>query len=207
MYPLFLLRPKAPSKKWLIGSLKGFFDPRQLPTAPSSPTRQHSQKSTKTTTTTTFVANDRKLPSDDSDIEDSPSKPQGLHALFRSPAKQKSKWKRTTIPAKSRPREGTILIVFLLRHVGLGGTGGALKDARVVGPRAGGDGGSWCYFIPACYDNLCALSRWQFLCPTVPRSVAEDTQARIVRFLDQKIGTRIPKRIQHPKIKTADDLF
>jgi len=37
----------------------------------------------------------------------------------------------------------------------------------------------------------------------VPWSVAEDTRAKIVRFLEQKV----PKRIQHPKIKTADDMF
>lgn len=42
---------------------------------------------------------------------------------------------------------------------------------------------------------------------TVPRLAAEDTQPRIVRFLDQKVRTRIPKKIQHPKIKTTGNMF
>jgi len=57
----------SPSNGWFISGLKGFFGPRQLPTAYSSPTPQHSTKSTKTTTTT-VVVNNRNFPSDDSDV-------------------------------------------------------------------------------------------------------------------------------------------
>lgn len=81
----------CPSKRSFIGSLKGFFVPCQLPTALSSLTRQRSTKSTKATTTT-VVVNNRNLPSDDLDIEDSASEPRGFHPLFRSPSKQQSKW-------------------------------------------------------------------------------------------------------------------
>jgi len=159
VYPLFLLlRPKAPPKEWFIGSLKGFFYPRQLPTAQSSPTRQRSTKSTRTNTT---VVNDRTLPSDDSDVEDNPR----VFTRCSGPPRSKNrngKRGRTTIPARSRPRgEGTVLIVFLLALWDCG-TGGVLKDAGVVGLRAGDGGG----LGATTYRHATASSaphQWQFL--------------------------------------------
>jgi hypothetical protein len=69
--------------------------------------------------TTTVVVDNRNLPSNDSDVEDSPSKPKGFHGLFRSLAKQKSKWERRTDNntheiVSERRGQSTVLIVFLL---------------------------------------------------------------------------------------------
>jgi hypothetical protein len=119
---------------WFIGSLKRFFGLRQLPTAQSSPRRQRSTKSTKTTSTTVPVDN-RNLPSDDSDVEGSPFKSKSFQALFRSPAKQKSKWETRTdnnIREIAEERRGNIFDGVSPQRVGLGG---AVKDGGVVGPR------------------------------------------------------------------------
>jgi hypothetical protein len=116
----------SPSKGWFIGGLT--FGPRQS-TPQSSPTRQRSTKSTKTTTA---VVNDRNLPSDNSDVEDSsPSKLKGFYALFsKTLAKQKSKWETRT---ENNIRE----ITSQLRGNSFDGVSprrGAMKD--VVGPPA-----------------------------------------------------------------------
>jgi len=201
VYSLFLfLRPKAPLKDWFIGSLKGFFDPRQLPTAQSSPTQQRRTKSTKTTTTVVVVVNDGNLPSDDEDDEGSPSKPLGFSPTFRSPAKQKSKWKtrtnNNTLEIASERRGNSFVSP---RRVGLGGEGGALKDAVVPVVL-----GATIYrhatttYAPH-QDGGFSVHGTAVGC--------RGYSAKIVRPLEQKVGTRIPKRIQHPKIKTADDIF
>jgi hypothetical protein len=133
----------SPSKGWFVASLKWFFGPRQLPAVQSSPTRQRSTKSKKTTITS-VVVNNRNFPSNDSDVEDSPSKPKEFHVLFRCPAKQKIEMGNADgrqCPGDRVGEERGSDGGFRWR-VELGVAGGAVKDAEVVvlGARLGSEG-------------------------------------------------------------------
>jgi len=133
------LKPSSsPSKGWFIGSLKGFFAPRQLPTAQFSPTRQSSTKSTKTTTTT--VVDNGSVPSDDSYVETVHPNPK---VFAHSSVPHEAKLKRGTrkdnnIREIASERRRNIFDGVSPRRIGLGVAGGAVKEAEIAGPRAGG---------------------------------------------------------------------